>query len=312
MKVSNLYYNDGLNQQEIATRLGVSRPQVSRMLSMAKAAGIVQITIKNPYSEEQQYERAIAETFGIHDVSVLNVPDGDAKTIETQLARAGSALLESALKDHDVVGVMAGRSIASIGVEIGYVQRKGLQFVPLVGGWGSAGAPWHANSNARALGEKMKSSYRLLNAPAVVASKEARDVFASEPEIADVLRLAEKSSIALVGIGQVSERATIVQSGYFGEGDIARVREMGAVASFCTSFLDERGKVVPYDGEERMIGLTAEQLRRVPNVIAIASGEEKVPAICATLRGRWVDVLITDMETAKQVLKWHGQHPVSP
>ncbi|MDF2658024.1 MAG: MarR family transcriptional regulator [Paenibacillus sp.] len=310
VKVSNQYYNDGLNQQEIADRLGISRPQVSRMLSMARAAGIVQIKIKNPYSEEQQYERAIAETFGIHDVSVLNVPDADPRTIETQLARAGSALLESALKDHDIVGVMAGRSIAAIGNEIGFVQRKGLQFVPLVGGWGSEGAPWHANSNARSLAEKLKSKYRLLNAPAVVASKEARDVFVSEPEIADVFRMAGKTNIALVGIGQVSEQATIVQSGYFSKSDIENVRSLGAVASYCTSFLDENGKLVPYDLEQRMIGMTAGELRKVPNVIAIASGEEKVPAICATLRGRWIDVLITDMETAKLVLKWHNEHPV--
>jgi DNA-binding transcriptional regulator LsrR (DeoR family) len=74
--------------------------------------------------------------------------------------------------------------------------------------------------------------------------------------------------------------------------------------------LDKEGKLIPYDGEERMIGMTASQLRRISNVIAIASGEEKVPAICATLRGRWIDVLITDMETAKRVLKWHSLHPV--
>ncbi|MBE3596430.1 MAG: sugar-binding transcriptional regulator [Hydrogenibacillus sp.] len=311
VKISRLYYVDGLNQQEIASRLGVSRPQVSRMLSTARAEGIVQITIKDPYSEEHHYERAIAETFGIHDVIVLNVPGTDPVITNLHLARAGAALLETVLNDHDIVGVMAGRTIAAVGNEIGYFSRKGLQFVPLVGGWGSEGAPWHANSNARVLAEKLKSKYWILNAPAIVASAQARDVLAKEPEIAEVLHLARHSTVALVGIGQVSERATVVQSGYFSRENIEAVKRLGAVANLCTSFLDAQGNVVAYSDEERMIGLSAQELRQIPNVIAIADGEEKVPAITACLRGRWIDVLITDLTTAKQVLEWHHRHPLS-
>jgi deoxyribonucleoside regulator len=37
VKISRLYYEDGLNQQDIAKRLGISRPHVSRMLAAARA-----------------------------------------------------------------------------------------------------------------------------------------------------------------------------------------------------------------------------------------------------------------------------------
>lgn len=310
IKVSNLYYIEGLNQQEIAERLRISRPQVSRMLSAARAEGIVNISIKNPYAEEQKFERAIAETFGIHDVVVIDTAESDQKTVDRQLAGAAIALLESILKDNDTVGVMASRSVCAIGEEIEFFSRKGLSFVPLVGGWGPEGANWHANSNVRNLGEKLRSKYWQLNAPAVVASQQTRDALLNEPEISSVLEIAKNSTVALVGIGQVSDEAAIVKSGFFNINDIDEVKGNGAVANLCTSFLNEKGGCIDFTASPRMIGITADELREIPQVIACASGADKAKAITATLRGRWIDVLITNLSTAKEILEWHRLHPV--
>ncbi|MGO0063268.1 sugar-binding transcriptional regulator [Brevibacillus fluminis] len=311
VKVSSLYYIDGLNQQEIASRLGISRPQVSRMLSAAKAEGIVQITIRNPYSEEQRYEKAIAETFGIHDCIVIQPSDADARMVDLHLGRAGATLLESVLKENDIVGVMAGRAIASLAEEMRFSGRKHLQFVPLVGGWGSEGSAWHANSNTRMMGEGLKAKYWFLNAPAIVGSTDAKEVLLKEKEIGDVLAMARQAKVAVVGIGQPTPNATIVRSGVFTEEEMCAVMEQGAVGNLCTTFINEKGEAIAHEAEQRMIGLSAAELRQIPNIIAIASGEEKVAAIAATLRGRWIDVLITDMATAKAVLEWHRSHPVS-
>lgn len=305
VKVSTLYYMDGLNQKEIADRLGISRPQISRMLSSARAEGIVQITIKNPYSEEQQYERAIIETFGVKNVVIINVPDADQQLIDLHLARTGAALLDSVLKDQDVIGIMAGKSVAAVGRELNYLPRKNMKCVSLIGGWGAEGTLWHANYNVKLYGEKLKAKYFLLNAPAIVASQQTRDIIMAEHEISEVMNLARKATVALIGIGQVSEEAMIVKSGYFNQGDILKMRDKGAVANLCTSFLDENGNVISYDEESRMIGLSVSELRNIKNVIAFASGNEKVAAIGATLRGGWIDVLVTDLATAKNILSWH-------
>ncbi len=309
VKVSTLYYMDGLNQQEISERLGISRPQVSRMLAAAKSEGIVQISIRNPYSEEQMYERAVAETFGIHDVIVVHVPEADRQTMELHVARAASALLESAIKDRDVVGIMAGRTIASVGREIQHVGRKEVKFVPMIGGFGADGGAWHANTNARVFAENFRGRHFLLNAPAVVASAQAREMFQNEAEISKVLEAAKKVSLALIGIGQVSEEATIVKSGYFSEEEMNGVRNQGAVCNISTSFLSAEGERVHYDGESRMIGLSIDEIRAIPNVIAVAMGNDKVEAIVAALRGKFMDVLVTDMETAKGLLEWQRNHP---
>jgi deoxyribonucleoside regulator len=305
VKICQLYYEDGLNQQDIAKRLSISRPHVSRMLTAAKNEGIVRISIRNPFSSEQQLEKRFIETFGIHDALIVDSSEAAPDTLHAQLGRTSAALLESVLRDGDIVGVMAGRTLASTAEELDYFAREQLQFVPLVGGWGSEGASWHASSNTMALANKLKAKYWMMHAPAVVASEETGALLRQEPEIDKVLQLAQQSRVAIVSIGEVSEQATIVKSGNFSAADMAAVQEQGAVANLCASFLDSSGREIDFPGKNRFIGLTAGALRTIPNIIGIAGGPQKVEAITAALRGKWIDVLVTDAATARSILDLH-------
>jgi len=306
VKVCNLYYIEGLNQQEISDRLGISRPKVSRMLSAAKAEGIVSITIKNPFLEEQKYENAIEKTFGIKDAIVVDTGDSDPEMSRLLLGDACAAFLESSLKDNDIVCVMAGKTVHSLCERIEYFPRQNLIFVPAIGGWGHEGTDYHANSNVKILGEKLKGKYYILNAPSIVASTEAKEVLMSEPDISSVLSFARNSTKALIGIGQISSDATMVKTGIYSDSEIEAVKRAGAVASICTWFIDINGNPVDFPAKPRLVGLTDKELRKIPMVIGIASGLDKVEAILGTLRGRWVDVLVTDIKTSKAVLDMQG------
>lgn len=306
VKICNLYYVDGLNQQEISDRLGISRPKVSRMLSAAKTEGIVSITIKNPFAEEQKYESAIEKTFGIKDAIVVNTGDSSPAMNRLLLGDACAAFLESSLKDNEIVSVMAGKTIHSLCERIEYFPRQNLIFVPAIGGWGHEGTDYHANSNAKILGEKLKSKYFILNAPSIVASIGARDVLMSEPEISSVLSLARNSTTALIGIGQVSSEATMIKTGIYSDDEVEAIKKAGGVASICTWFIDINGNSIDFPAKPRLVGLTDEELRRIPMVIGVASGLDKAEAILGTLRGGWVNVLVTDIKTAKAVLDMQG------
>jgi len=308
IKVCQLYYEDGFNQQDIGNRLGISRPHVSRMLTAAKKEGIVQISIKNPYSIEQRVEELLIDTFGIHDAIVVDIPHADEQSLTLQLGRTCAILMESILKDGDVVGIMAGRGISAIGAEIDYFPKNNLQFVPLVGGWGSEGGTWHANSNTMTIANKLKSKYWLLHAPAIVANQEIGELLKKEPGVEKVLTMAKNCDVAIVGIGDVSEKATIVQSGNFNTTDLRSVRNSGAVANICASFLDSCGKTIDFPMKNRMLGLAAPELRGIRNVIAIAGGKDKVEAITAVLRGKWIDILVIDVATAQSVLHFHKKN----
>lgn len=47
VKIANLYYNDGWTQEQIAKKLGVSRPVISKSLQKAREHKIIEIFIKD-------------------------------------------------------------------------------------------------------------------------------------------------------------------------------------------------------------------------------------------------------------------------
>jgi len=57
-----------------------------------------------------------------------------------------------------------------------------------------------------------------------------------------------------------------------------------------------------------VIGMELRQLRSVARSVGVAGGRRKFGAILGALRGRWVNVLITDRRTAERLLKETAPH----
>ena len=75
-----------------------------------------------------------------------------------------------------------------------------------------------------------------------------------------------------------------------------------ATGDILARYFDVQGRPVESDLEDRIVGLSLEDVRQIPTVIAVAGGPSKVVPILGALRGRYVDVLITDETTAQQLL----------
>lgn len=303
VKVCQLYYQEGINQQEIAKRYGISRPQVSRLITAAKSEGIVEINVRNPFGKETTLEKKLIKHFNLKDAIVVDTSNLDSEASYTSLAIAGSVYFESVVNDNDIVGVMAGKSITAIANELNDIKRSGIHFVPLVGGWGLQGVKWHANTNVTQFARKARGEYWLLHAPAYVSSIDIHKTLLEEPQIKKVIDLANQANIALVGIGQISENATFFKSMNITQEELKEIKKEGTVGSIGTSFINSEGAEVGINFSRRMLGITGENLRKVPLVIGFASGASKVDAIHASLKGKWLNVLITDMETANEILK---------
>ncbi|MEK3888794.1 sugar-binding transcriptional regulator [Bacillus sp. FSL K6-3431] len=303
VKVSQQYFMEGLNQQEIASKYGISRSQVSRMISSAKSEGIVEIKIRNPLSDESALEEELIKCFKLRDAIVVNVPAMEEVMTDVLIAKAASTVFENVIKSGDTVGVMAGKSITSLAREVKDPQKKNLYYVPLVGGWGSEGLNWHANTNASIIAKSTKGSYSILHAPAVVTSAGTKDTLLREPEIAELLNRYRQLDVALIGVGEISKEATHVKSTNMKEEEIEALKREGVVASIGTIFLDKNGTQLSTAFSDRMIGISGNDLKMVPIVIAVASGEGKITSIKATLSGGWIDILVTDTKTAKALLE---------
>ena len=299
VKISTMYYIEGYSQQEITDRLGISRSQISRMLAEARDAGIVQITVHDPFSDETKYEKILSQAFGLKEVVIVDA--SQSVSVNIPIGNAAAGLLERLIKDNCAIGINAGNSLSYISSAARHSDKKNLRVVPLVGGWGPSGAKWQANLSSRVLAENLGCKYLQLNAPAFVSNKEIRDALLGENEISYVLSEAQKISIALVGIGQISPDSTLMKTGFLTEENICELKEKGAVANICNSFIAEDGSHIQFSAYENMIGLTIEDVKHVPCIIGVASGRDKIDAIHASLKGKYLDYLVTDLETARLI-----------
>ncbi|HML37337.1 MAG TPA: sugar-binding transcriptional regulator [Bacillota bacterium] len=301
LKVCQLYYEHNMSQKEISAQLGISRPQISRILTGARENNVVSIKINNPFLEETKLEQYLVERYGLRDALVLNTgkagkPDDELE----EFGRMAADCIDAYIMDHNRVGVMSGQTISSLAWSIRTLNRRGLEFVPLVGGMSSTSASWHANAIAQRLAECSGGNCYILNAPIIVQSKEAKDILTREPGIAEVLQKIDGCDVAIVGIGQINMNSTNVKAGTLGNDDIKRLEEAGAVASVCTSYLDGQGRIIETELDERTIGVTLSQLKK-SRTIALAIGSSKESSIKAALSSGYLDLFITNLETARKI-----------
>lgn len=303
IKVCELYYLHNLSQKEISSRLSISRPQISRILAQARADGVVNIRINNPYSSESDLEQKLISAFDLCDALVID--DGGVNGGERMERFAAEAAdqLDSLLTSGCAVGVMSGNTVKSVVEALRPTTKKLQSVVALVGGIGAGSVDLHANSIAQRLASKYNAAAFSLNAPALVSDPVAADMFRREPAVAKVLDMGARCDVALVGIGSVSQEATNIRVGDLKEDDLDYLKAKGAQASICCSYVNSAGKDVGDLLLQRSIGQSLDTMKK-PKIIAMAYGDSKVEAIRAALRTGRVHTFVTDLSTAERVMNW--------
>ena len=299
-KVCEMYYLMDMSQKEIAARLNISRPQICRMIAQAREIGIVEIRIHNPQEKDTELERRLISRFPLEDAVVVGLE-------EALFSREAARYLDSLLASGMDLGVMSGKTVSAVSMQMKGGGKHLGTVVPLVGGIGPASPDLHANAIALTIARKTHAVSLAMNAPLAVSSPEAAALFRQEPAIAQVLEKGKHCDICLVGIGNVDGRSTTAQAGGLSPQDLAGLREAGAVCSVCTSWFDENGREVG-GLSARSIGLGLMDLKR-SRVIAVARGRSKRQAIAAALKTGRISVLMTDAETARSLLSENSQTP---
>lgn len=302
-KVAQMYYEQNLSQQEIAERLRTSRPTISRMLEQARSAGIVTITVKAFNDRINNLEKELEKTFNLKEVAVLSLSSTGEPDGKKALGEAAAIILQRIVKASDVIGISWGTSLREMVNALSPQKAPGLTAVPLVGGMGQEFRyEIHSNSLVVDLARKFNGKSRVLHAPAIVATEELRKAILEDPESKSNMDLAKKADIALVGIGALNEYATMIKTGFFSMEDFDQIATRGGVGEVCSVFFDRNGNKCAIDINKRVIGLGPEELKDIETVIAIVAGVKKEEALYAALRGKFIDVLITDEQTAEKVL----------
>lgn len=302
VKVAQMYYDEGATQSEIAEKIGISRSLVSKVLAKAREEGIVEIIIHDEQAHQfGSLERKIERLYNLRDV--ICIESVGRESSKKQLGEATSVYLQRVVKDGQIIGFSSGTTLNEVAKAMNSVQLfPSVTVVPLVGGMGNERVDIHSNHIVAKVGSALGAKYELLHVPVMVDTKEAKEVLVRQPSIRCTLNLAEKSNIAVVGIGGKPEDSTMVKS-YMGQDHQQITSDSEIVGDICYNFINRFGKPVDTSWNERVIAIELEKLKEIPLVIGVASGLEKVQAIQAALEGGLIHVLITDEATGNALVE---------
>ena len=305
LRAARLYYEDGLTQQQVADELGLSRPKVSRLLTRARAEGIVRITIVDPFATFGEVEQHLVETFGLREAVVIAGEGLSEEALRRRLGLAAASYLRRTLRDGLRVGVGWGRTLRATVEALNNERQVAIHAVPLIGGIGQVSPSFQVNDLARRMAEAFGGTWQALYAPAFVGDTQARDALLNHPDVKLVMEGWETLDVALVGIGHFAfqRQSSMFFAEYMAQTLLQELEERGAMGDLCGRFFDIYGRQCIL--EAGVIGISLDQLKALDHVIGVAGGKEKMTAILGALRGGYLNVLITDTVTAQAVLEHH-------
>jgi DNA-binding transcriptional regulator LsrR (DeoR family) len=294
--VARRYYLEGHTRIQIAEEFGISRFKVTRMLDEAVESGMVEITIHSPGSIDVDLSTAMQRRYGLEHAYAV-VADGNSPGDRVDaVAKAMAELLQSILREDDVVGVDCGRTLTHVAGHLTSLPR--CDVVQLTGMAGAITA--NGADVVRRISEVSGGKPWPLYAPLVVPDARTAASLAGNRQIQETVGRHAKVSCAIVSIGAWSPGASQVYASLAPE-EAVELQGAGVCAETCALLLDSDGKRMPGLDERRM-GVDEATLRAIPTVIAIASGPEKIAATRAVLRSGLVSSVVTDIEIAAAVL----------
>ncbi len=299
--IATRYYLRADLQVEIARELGLDPSTVSRYLKRARDEGVVHVEIRPPMRADLLLGRRVAVRHGLARVVVA---PGEPNDPSGEIALAGTAAryVEGLLRNGMRLGVSWGRTLAAVVHDLRAGAVSGLKLAQLAGGIADPNPGIQGHDLVRRMAELYPgSTVDYLHAPAIVGSDQAASALMGDRTVRAALDAARRSDLALVGIGQMAEGATLFRGGHVDPEDWAVLGAAGAAGNINTCFFDHAGD--PIEAlRARTIAVSLEELRAIPTVVAVAGGLDKARAIEGAIATGAIDILVTDEGTATALL----------
>lgn len=303
-KVSKLYYDEGLTQDEIVTRLQLSRAKVSRLLKEARERGIVKISVLSPPEIHADLEVQLESRYRLREAIVVEVGEHASKdTIARELGIISASYLQRIVQDGDVIGVSWGTTLNHMVTAMQPYPVPNAHIVQIIGGLGPPESEVHATDLSRRLARMLNCKLSLLPVPGIVDSVDIKKTFLLESHVQRTMNLFPILKLAIVGIGAPTPDSVVLKdSSILSQNEMEMLLRQGAVGDIALHYFDEYGNPIITDIDERVIGIGLDQLKKIERVIGVAGGVEKVKVIRGALLGGYINVLITDQITARSLL----------
>ena len=308
LKLKALYYlyENGYTQTEIAKRLNISRVTLGKLLDEARKEGMIKFEIVDIHGamETLQLEEQLRSQFDLQDVKLVDCSNiTGEENINRRIAYEGALYFDQIIKSGMKIGITWGRTLNLMMDQLTANKAvTDIEVYTLLGG-ASQNSTFQPNIIAQKLINKYNGRTNIINAPFMCRTDELCAAIKNEPAIASVLEASHDLDVTLVGIGKGPEYGVEKLADYpFSKDVIKELNDVKAVGDICGNFFDINGKICRTSLNNRIISINISDLLNHKKVIGVGGGKEKTGSITGALNGHYLHVLITDTDTARQIL----------
>lgn len=302
--VAELYYLRQQGQAEIAALIGSSVSKVSRLLAEARRQGIVTIHVAASRVGESEFEQQLAARLGLQGLYVAPARVADASVASRAAALMAARMLPRLMPMQGVVGFSGGYTVAQLARALEPTPALDLTLVPLQGNWVEGGLHVHNDQVCRDAASRLQARALSLPAPMVVDRADTRDALLRDRSIRPVTSRWSELDVAVVGVGPAPGGEGLDYLSVMGQlpREVrSELQELGVAGDLCGHMFDGGGHFVEHEVSRRTLSISVDELRRVPQVVAVAGGVSKAISLLGAVRTGIPSVLITDQLTAENL-----------
>jgi DNA-binding transcriptional regulator LsrR (DeoR family) len=297
--IARRYYLDGRSKIDIADEFGLSRFKVARILEAALESGLVRIEIRSEGGIDVDLSTRLQDRFGLQHSVVVDTPDDDPESLRGQLGRTAAGLLAEILTPEDVLGLAWARAVSAMAREL--PPLPGTPVVQLSGALSLPGGPDTSVDLVRDVAGRSGGVAHVFYAPLTVPDAATARALRRQPEVARAFAQLPSVTKAVGGVGLWDAgQSTLYDTS--SDHDRRAMRKLGVCADISGVFLSAEGEPVLTELADRMIAISAEEMRTIPEMIIIPYGIRKAPAVRAALRSGLVGGIVTHATLARAVL----------
>lgn len=297
-----LYYIAGNTQEEIATKLNVSRQAAQRLVALAVSEKLIKFRLDHPLSHCISLAESLRDQFGL---AVCEVVPSSANSTSpySGLGVCAATYLENYLvaKAPSILAFSSGRTLRAAVDQIPAMNQPHHKVVSTVGNMSHYGLAGRYEVVMH-LSEQIGSQAYPLPVPAVATSTEERDLLQTQQAFMAVKSLAKQAKVTFVGISHIAWNSPLHEDGFINDEELTELIDLGAIGEIAGWAFDTQGNLLEKGTNTRVASLPLEQPAQ-KSTIGVAGGIGKAEAIRAALRGQLVTGLITDEAAAEAILE---------
>lgn len=305
-RVAKLYYQEDLSQADIAEQLELSRPKVSRILEKARQAGIVNIQINAPHSDNaEKLAEDIKARFGIEDVLVVpSAGENEPQNLLHTVVQAGP-YFQRFLKNGDKIGVAWGFTLLKLAESFTDTVLTDSIILQIAGNLDTADSNTFAHEIVGCFSDKLGiRALHTLPCPVIVENPIIVDLLLHDSKISNTISQVNQVDVAFPNIGVLGEDNCLWRTGYISTEMMHDLNQKGSVGCVCSRFINSQGEIVDSSLDERTISLTMAALQNARHSCVCIASENKVLPLLGCLRAGLVNVLALDSNTAAILLDY--------